>query len=287
MTEATGHSRPELQPLRAGLRAQLAAAVAAFVRANLAICQAITPRHLGDGSAFAQFRAALLGSVLDLAPRTVVDIGAGRTWHAHPALKDLAGFKLVGVDIELEEMARNADLDERVVSDVTKSIPLPTGSADLVTVRSGVEHFSDTEAFLRNLHALLRPGGRALLVFPGPYAPFVLINRMLPRKAARSLLRLLVPGSEGVLGFKAHYDRTSYRRFSRLAERTGFNILRCSCSYYSSTYFRFFLPLYVLSLLLDHVRHALAIKSLASFHFFMLEKPQGGARESSTPREGR
>ena len=265
--------------LAALLRRQLSAALSGFVQANIRVCQTITPRHLGEASAFAQFRAAVVTSVLDLAPQTVVDIGAGRTWHNHPELKRMAGFRLVGVDISMEEMAQNAALDESVACDVTQSIDLPPGTADLVTVRSGVEHFSDNEAFLRNLHALLRPGGRTLLVFPGPYAPFVLINRLLPTACARSLLRRLVPGSDGVLGFKAHYDRTSYRQFSRMAERTGFKVLRCSCSYYSSVYFRFFLPLYLASLLLDHLRHALAIKSLASFYLFILEKPAAAATD--------
>jgi SAM-dependent methyltransferase len=281
MSEATCRSRSGLAPgrLAALLRRQLSAALSGFVQANIRVCQTITPRHLGEASAFAQFRAAVVTSVLDLAPKTVVDIGAGRTWHNHPELKRMAGFRLVGVDISMEEMAQNAALDESVACDVTRSIDLPPGTADLVTVRSGVEHFSDNEAFLRNLHALLRPGGRTLLVFPGPHAPFVLINSLLPTACARSLLRRLVPGSDGVLGFKAHYDRTSYRQFSRMAERTGFKVLRCSCSYYSSVYFRFFLPLYLASLLLDHLRHALAIKSLASFYLFILEKPAAAATD--------
>ena len=108
---------------------------------------------------------------------------------------------------------------------------------------------------------------------------------ILPTPIARSLLRRLVPGSEGVLGFKAHYDRTSYRQFSRMAERTGFEVLRCSCSYYSSVYFRFFLPLYLASLLLDHLRHALAVKSLASFYLFILEKPAAASAPEVT-RDG-
>ena len=65
---------------------------------------------------------------------------------------------------------------------------------------------------------------------------------------------------------------------------------RCSCSYYSSVYFRFFAPLYALSLLLDHLRHVLAVKELASFYLFVLEKqdPQldaieRRARSAATP----
>jgi SAM-dependent methyltransferase len=273
MTETTGSgSRLARGSTRFSLRERLRSASSAWVEFNIAICRAITPRHIAEGSVFAQFRAAFLDAVLDLQPRTVVDLGAGKHWHHKPAVKRLAGFKLIGVDIDAAEMAQNAMLDERVEADVTKSIGLPPGSADLVTVRSGVEHFADNESFLRNLHALLRPGGRAVLLFPGRYAPFVLLNRMLPRRVARAALRWLVPGSEGVLGFPAYYDRTTARQFSKLAEQAGFRVARCSCSYYASMYFRFFAPLYVLSLLLDHLRHVLAIKELASFYLFVLEK---------------
>jgi SAM-dependent methyltransferase len=280
MTETTG-SGPRLAAgsARSSVRERLRSLLSAWVNINVEICRAITPRHIADTSAFAQFRAAFLNAVLELEPGTVVDLGAGKHWHHNPAVKRLAGFKLVGVDIELAEMAQNTMLDERIQCDVTKTIDLPPGSADLVTVRSGVEHFADNEAFLRNLHALLRPGGRAVLLFPGRYAPFVLINRMLPRRVARAALHLLVPGSEGVLGFPAYYDRTTARQFSKVAQKAGFSVVRCSCTYYSSMYFRFFAPLFALSLLLDHLRHVLAIKELASFYLFVLEKQ--GARSSA------
>jgi SAM-dependent methyltransferase len=271
MTEATEahEDRATRQPLRSRVKTAFAHAV----RLNIRLCSAITPQHIRETSAFFLFRAAFLDVVVDLEPKVVVDIGAGKQWHQRPGIKRLARFRLIGVDINAEEMSGNEALDERVVSDVTKSIDVPAGCADVVTVRSGVEHFSDNAAFLRNLHDLLRPGGRALLVFPGRYAPFVLINRMLPTRIARALLRVLVPGSDGVLGFQAHYDRTSYRQFTRMAERAGFKVVRRSCSFYSSVYFRFFVPLYVLSLVLDHLRHMIAIKDLASFYLFVLEKP--------------
>ena len=282
MTEAIRGTRTDMVLARLGsIRSRLKAAFASAVRFNIELCGAITPHYIGETSAFSQFRAAFLNAVLDLEPQVVVDIGAGKHWHQHPAIKRLAGFRLIGVDVDPAEMSHNDALDERVTSDVTKSIDLPPGCADVVTVRSGVEHFRDNAAFLRNLHALLRPGGRALLVFPGRYAPFVLINRMLPARAARALLHLLVPGSDGILGFKAHYHRTSYGQFTSIAEQAGFKVVRCSCSFYSSVYFRFFVPLYVLSLVLDHLRHMIAIKDLASFYLFVLEKPATEPRHES------
>ncbi|HXV22982.1 MAG TPA: methyltransferase domain-containing protein [Alphaproteobacteria bacterium] len=257
------------------LRAKwLTTALKTWVKLNIQLCDSITPSYVRETSAFALFRMRVVTAVLDLSPKVVVDIGAGRQWHQHPALKQMAGFKLIGVDIDPEEMTKNHALDEQIVSDVTQSINLPPDCADLVTVRSGVEHFRDNGAFLRNLYFLLRPGGRAVMVFPNRFAPFAVLNRILPRRVAMLALRALVPGSEGVLGFEAHYDRTSYTQFKKLAENSGFNVLNVSRSYYSSNYFRFFAPLYLFLLILDHLRYLTAIKSLASFYTFTLEKPE-------------
>jgi SAM-dependent methyltransferase len=202
----------------------------------------------------------------------VVDIGAGRRWHFPARVKADLLEKLIGVDIDESEMSGNALLDEKVVADVVDGIPLVQSSVDLITVRAGVEHFSDNEAFLRNCAACLRPGGYLVATFANKYSPFAIINQALPARLSGRILKVLVPGSEGTLGFRAYYDHSSYSGFERALVSNGFEVDYYYPSYFSSAYFAFFVPLYVLSVGFDVVRFVLGSRNLASYHLFVARK---------------
>lgn len=62
---------------------------------------------------------------------------------------------------------RSADLDPHLADTVLniENIDLPDDSVDLVLCSHVLEHVDDTKA-LRELHRILTPGGRALLMFP-------------------------------------------------------------------------------------------------------------------------
>jgi hypothetical protein len=75
------------------------------------------------------------------------------------------------------------------------------------------------------------------------------------------------------LGFPAFYDRTHYSAFHKLVLKSGFEEAYYLPGYYSSTYFEFLTPLYLLSYIFDAVRYALGIKALASYGLWILRKP--------------
>lgn len=243
-----------------------------FVAFNRRLSFALTPKHLSESNVFSMYRKCALAIFGRSDIRTVLDIGAGRAWQFSASDKEAYQLKLIGIDIDADEMAYNDTLDEAVIADVTRPIPIDPGTIDFVTCHSGVEHFSNNDEFLKNAYHVLRPGGLMLMQFPTPTAPFAILNRILPARVTRWLLHRLVPGSDGVLGFKAYYDRTSYKEFSRLAEDNDFDIDYHFPGYFSAGYFAFFTPLYFLALGYDFVRFVFGIKGASSYNLFVLRK---------------
>jgi SAM-dependent methyltransferase len=244
-----------------------------FFAANRRISQALTPRHIDEANVFGAFRkiGALLLSRPDV--RTVVDVGAGKSWHFPRHYKRWYDIRLIGLDIDAAEMAPNEALDEKIECDVSATIPLPDDSADLFMVHSGIEHFPDNQKFLDSALRILRPGGFLVAQFPSRYAPFVLANRLLPERISRRVLDRAMGERARLLGFRAHYDRTDYAAFRRMFTQVGFEELYHLPGYSSSAYCEFFLPLFALSYMYDALTYTLGIRQLASYNFWVLRKP--------------
>lgn len=258
-------------------------ALSTFIAANRAICKAITPRHLHEANVFGMYRK--IGTMLLSHPgvRRVADIGAGKAWQFPAEFKKWYSIHLIGLDIDGAEMEVNTALDEKIVCDVVEAIPLAPNSVDMVMAHSGVEHFSDNQRFMCNVHSILRPGGVALLQFPGRFAPFAIANRMLPKAISRRFLNATRGEDAEELGFRAHYDRTNYSAFARIAREAGFEPLYYVPGYYSSDYCSFLVPLYLAHYAYDALRYAAGIRNLASYNLWVLRKPGSPGEEIALP----
>ena len=204
---------------------------------------------------------------------TVLDIGVGKSWFFPATIKQESNLYLVGLDIDDSEMKENSVLDKKTSGDACSSLHLEDNSVDLIMTRAAVEHFHDTVGCIRNCYRALRPGGKIIATFANRYAPFAILNRLLPRRLSSFLLKYLVAGSEGQLGFKAYYDRCSFSAFKTELLRSGFDVDDAYCSYFSSEYFKFFFPIYVLSLCWDYARYLARVPNLASHYCFVAIKP--------------
>jgi SAM-dependent methyltransferase len=246
--------------------------IGAFSGANRRLAFAVTPKSWSSMKLHDGFDEVVGELINRPGCSTVLDIGAGRESSYAPLIRDRGQKYLIGMDVDHDEVARNKSLDRAIVADACSPFDLEPASVDLALAKSVVEHLPDVPEFLRNVHRVLRPQGRLVVFFPGRNAPFAIINRMLPERAKERILSSLVPGHEGIVGFKTYYDNTVYSAFTAALESTGFVKEDEKVSYFSSSYFAFFLPVYALSLLLDLSRSALGVKELASYYVFVARK---------------
>lgn len=211
----------------------------------------------------------------------VLDIGGGKKCFVAGMRLPGAGTRIVAIDIDEGELRQNNDVDARLVGDVTKGLPFRDQTFDIVTSRSLLEHLSDTEAFARHAVRVLRPGGYFIHLCPGKFAPFAMINHVLPNAAARRLLYYFHPSYEQDCGFRAFYDRTYYSAMKGILERSGFEVVEIRRRYYQSIYFNFFVPFYLISLLYDMTARTLGARNLASQLLIVARRRASGTAGSS------
>lgn len=208
--------------------------------------------------------------------RIVVDVGAGRECHFLPFVADDARPVMIGVDIDEEEIRANGDLALRVVGDVAHGWMFGTESVDFLISRSVVEHIHDNRAYFANAAAALRPGGYFINLFPGRYAPFAMVNRLLPDALARRVLYFFHPHFRDPCGFKPYYDRCYDSAIRRMLDENGLEVVELELRYYQSLYCDFFAPLYLVSLAYDYTMYRLGIRNMASQILLVARKKPAG-----------
>ena len=97
--------------------------------------------------------------------KTVLDLGCNRGYLLHSFLQH-ENFAAIGADIHYLEEARR-DYGDRIefVQSTPTSIPLPSGSVDVVYTIDTVEHLSKPKEIFREVFRVLRPGGVFLVHF--------------------------------------------------------------------------------------------------------------------------
>jgi SAM-dependent methyltransferase len=175
--------------------------------------------------------------------RRVVDIGGGANPLVSLDFVRTHGITYTILDISADELAKAPDGYETMQADIGAPDLTVDGEHDLVISKMLAEHIDDAESFHRNVYALLRPGGRAIHLFPTLYAPPFVVNRLVPERLSRSMLRR-VSGHERVhrgelRKFPAYYHwcrGPSPRQLARF-ERLGFEVERYVGYFGSTAYF--------------------------------------------------
>jgi SAM-dependent methyltransferase len=202
----------------------------------------------------------------------VVDIGGGANTPFATRLTKKNGMWLVGTDILADSLRMNGALDARVASDACGGLPFKDNSIDVVSTRSVMEHLPSNSRFLDDCHRILKPGGLTFCVMPSRRAPFAWLNRLLPEDVKRRLLFTFFPEWREACGFLAHYDHCAWPEMVNCFTTAGFHVNRIEFRYYQSIYFKFFVPLFLISLLYDLIIWMLAERRLCCQMFIVAER---------------
>lgn len=246
-----------------------------FIDANKAICNWIEDRLPGRFTRSLLYRHELaIAAAMTARPgAVVVDLGGGKSSPFARHRRGAAAVTIVALDILPGQLVGNRSVDHAVAADVCRSIPLKDASIDIVSTRSVLEHLAAPGEIFAEIHRVLRPDGVSLHVFPTGSAPFSVINRLLPNAVARRLLHALFPEWADECRFRAYY---AVGRFPDIVARhraAGFEVSRLEFRYYQSIYFKFLVPLYLVSLLYDLALHALDARRLACQILIVARKP--------------
>ena len=209
-----------------------------------------------------------------------LDLGCGHhvlpTWRA-TAERRLVGNcgLIVGLDYDFLSLRRHPTVSCRVRGDVTR-LPFADRSFDLVTANMVVEHLDQPADQFREVHRVLRPGGRFIFHTPNAHSYFVAMRRLTPPKLKDGLVRLL-DGRAPEDVFPVRYKANSRGKIDRYARLTGFNVLKTKMVA-SDAIFAVIPPLAALELLWIRILMTKPMRAFRTNIIAILERPDPAAR---------
>jgi hypothetical protein len=91
----------------------------------------------------------------------------------------------------------------------------------------------------------------------------------------KEVLYKLHPQARGIGGFKAYYNRCYFSALKKLLEDNGFKEIEYAFSYNQSSYFSFFVPCFLVSIVWDFCMYLLGVRNLCAYVCFAAKKKQG------------
>lgn len=175
----------------------------------------------------------------------LADIGGGKRPFVDSEAKARLRATVTGIDISQQELAQApaGAYDQVICADIA-SIE-GDQSADVCVCCAVLEHVKNVEGAFKSMSTILKPGGVALIFVPSRHAVFAKLNLLLPEAFKKQILYAIYPQSRKGQGFKSYYNSCSPSEFRELANRFDLEVVDFR-AYYKSSYFQFFLPLYVL-----------------------------------------
>jgi len=198
------------------------------------------------------WRKKALKKLIPLSPKMILDVATGTADVALIAAGILKPARIEGIDISegMLELGRKKierqGLQEmiRLQKGDSEAIAFPDGLFDAVTVAFGVRNFADLEKGLAEIHRVLRPGGKIMVLeFSRPAIPGI-------RQLYDMYTGMVAPGMGGFFSknreaYRYLHDSVQQfpegRTFTDILSRTGFKETICErlslgiCSIYTGT----------------------------------------------------
>jgi SAM-dependent methyltransferase len=222
--------------------------------------------------------------IAETEPKLILDVGGGKCCSFSKRREALPSMRIVSLDISHEEIRQNSDVDYGIVADVIEGLPFRRSSVDLIAWHMAMEHIEDTGALVESSKAVLKTGGYCIHAFACKFAPYALINQLLPDALSRKIIYLLRPEKRGVCGFPAAYNRCYCSAMRDLLLSNDFEIISMEPIFYQSVYFDFFLPFFLISVLYETVVASLGLKNLCAYLLVVARKRAPGSVPSTTSR---
>ncbi len=183
--------------------------------------------------AWRTFEETIRRWIAEAAPAVMLEVGGGRS-----PLLSAADARSSGIERYLVNDVSQAELDrlppdrERALFDIQVGPPPNAdyaGQCDLVIAHMVFEHLADPAAAWAAMYRLLRPGGIAVSFHPVLFSPPFVINRLLPERLTRRVLRLFFErrNADDHPKFPALYRwcRASQRFMTDRLDRIGFSTI--------------------------------------------------------------
>lgn len=175
---------------------------------------------------------------------SVADIGGGKTPAFDVAEVRRRGLEVTGVDIDPAELS--AAPEGSYALKVVCAIEDARGAADcdFVIAQSVMEHVNDGRLAALGMSSFAAPGGTVATFCPNRRAWFARLNLILPETMKRRLLFAIFPEKRERQGFPAHYSGCTPSEMVANMREAGIECTEMR-HFFVSSYFMFFVPLYL------------------------------------------
>jgi trans-aconitate methyltransferase len=201
-------------------------------------------KFLIDGNS--DFINNFLPEMLETIPlkSTIYDVGCGKNPAISLEKKQKLKAKIIGIDLSENELlqAPTGALDNCIEANICEFRGQNDG--DLLICQALLEHVPDVSAAFAAMSSILHKGGIALIFVPSKNAVFARLNILLPQRVKQFLLYNIFPNTRRDQGFPSFYNRCTPGDFRMLAAEHGFEVDEIR-TYYKSSYFSFFFPIYL------------------------------------------
>jgi SAM-dependent methyltransferase len=204
-----------------------------------------------------------------VSPKCVLlDAGCG---HTAPLATRLAAH--VGRAIGIDVGPADAPGIECVQANLSKT-GLPGESVDLIVSRSVLEHLPAPLDTFRELHRVLRPGGRFVFLTPSRWDYASIAALAIPDRLHPSLVRRLTDRKESDT-FPTFYRVNTNRAIRRIAVHSGFEVESLRYLNQYPDYFRKIPPLFLLGVAYERITSSWpALERLRGWILGTLMRPQ-------------